>query len=236
MPVGAAESDGTSHLPRSRVAGDRAVRVLVVDDHPAVRLGLEQLLDDQPGFIVVASTGTAETAVSVAEHERVDVAVVDYHLGGRNGLWVSRKLKQTERAPRVLIFSAFANDHLAASCAVVGVDGLLNKGSLGSELCDAVRAVADGRRLLPRVPQPTADLLRRRLDESEQVTFGMLIAGIGRSEVCETLKITPGELSARVISMLGKLESLPGEIGSPEPAGGALDYERLIPQRTQKGP
>ena len=151
------------------------------------------------------------------------MAVVDYHLGGHNGLWVSRKLKQMEHAPRVLIFSAFANDHLAASCAVVGVDGLLNKGSLGSELCDAVRAVAGGRRLLPRVPQPTADLLRRRLDESEQVTFGMLLAGIGRSEICETLKITSAELAAHVTSIIDKLESLPGEIASPEPGRGGLD-------------
>ncbi len=233
MPLGV-EGPSSTHDHGGGMPGDargsRDVRVLVVDDHPAVRVGLEQLLQDQPGFAVVAAVETAESAVERAEREGADVAVVDYHLGGHNGLWVSRKLKQLDRPPRVVIFSAFANDHLAASCAVAGVDALLNKGSLGSELCEAVRSVANGRRLLPRVPAPTADLLRRRLDGAEQVTFGMLLAGIGPGDVCETLGITPHELAAQEASMLAKLESLPGE-ASHEPGQGGLDFEKLIPDR-----
>ena len=118
---GAAGEGGVNSKPRH-------LRLLVVDDHPAVQLGLLRLLDDQPDFEVVAVSETAESAIGLAEHWQVDVAVVDFHLGGRNGLWVSRKLKRSARPPRVVIFSAYANDHLAASCVVAGADALLNKG------------------------------------------------------------------------------------------------------------
>jgi DNA-binding NarL/FixJ family response regulator len=185
----------------------RDLRLLVVDDHPAVRLGLQQLLEDEPGFEVVAVCPTGEGAVSRAQSEGIDVAIVDYHLGGRNGLWVSRELKRLSRPPRVIIFSAFVNDHLAASCVVAGADALVGKGSLGSELCDTVRSVAHGRRLLPRVAQPMADMLRR--------VFGMLLADISRVEIEQTLGMSAGELDSRRAAMLVKLEPLPGEGSDP---------------------
>src|SRR5436305_9717592 len=81
-------------------------RLLVVDDHSAVRAGLRQLLEDQADFEVVAAVASAEEALWVAEAEPVDVAVVDYQLGGRNGLWATRKLKRLPQPPAVLIYSA----------------------------------------------------------------------------------------------------------------------------------
>ena len=187
------------------------IRVMVVDDHPAVRLGMVQLLEGQRDLSVEAVCIDAEGAVSEAERLDLDVAVVDYHLGGRNGLWACRRLKQMPEPPRVIIYSAFANDHLAACCAVAGADGVLNKGGLGSELCDVVRAVNHGRRVLPRPSPPIADMLRRRLDEAEQPLFGMLMAGLKRIEIGQTLGMSARELSSREALMLRKLEVLPGE-------------------------
>jgi hypothetical protein len=94
-----------SHVPAS---GER-LRVLVVDDHPAVRRGLFELLSDQPDFRVIAVASSAEDAMSVAEREAVDVAVVDYQLDGRDGLWLSRKLGRLPRPPRVIIYSAYSD-------------------------------------------------------------------------------------------------------------------------------
>jgi DNA-binding NarL/FixJ family response regulator len=210
-----------------KVSTRRDLRLLLVDDHPAVRVGLQRVLEDEPGFEVVATCMTGESAVSRAEAAEVDVAVVDYHLGGRNGLWVSRKLKRLPRPPRVIIFSAFANDHLAANCIVAGADAILNKGSLGSELCDVIRAVARGVRVLPRVPQPMADMLRRRLEGGEQQIFGMLLAGIPRLEIERALGISPVELESCETAMLNKLEALPGE--RVDPGGGRIDLDRRLP-------
>jgi DNA-binding NarL/FixJ family response regulator len=211
----------------------RRLDLLVVDDHPAVRRGLQQLLDDQPDFQVTAVCSTAESAVAHAERKRIDVAVVDYHLGGRDGLWLSRKLGELPHPPRVVIYSAYANDHLAARCVVAGVDALLNKGGLGSELCDAIRAVAAGRRLLPRVSQPLAEMLRRRLDEVDQAIFGMLLAGISRAEIGSTLSLTKDRLASREAEMLRKLRAFPGEVPDPLSGQQRIDVDRLIPQRPE---
>jgi DNA-binding NarL/FixJ family response regulator len=62
-------------------------RLLIVDDHAAVRAGLRDLLKDEGDFDVVAAVASAEAAMSIAEREPIDVAVVDYQLGRRNGLW-----------------------------------------------------------------------------------------------------------------------------------------------------
>jgi DNA-binding NarL/FixJ family response regulator len=59
------------------------IRVLVVDDHPAVRAGLVAMLRAEPGLVPVASAADAEAAITAARHTEPDVAVVDYHLGAR---------------------------------------------------------------------------------------------------------------------------------------------------------
>ena len=176
--------------PTTPPATSRQTRVLVVDDHPAVRWGLVQLLEDQPDLEVAAVATTAEVAVGQAEAEAVDVAVVDYQLGGRNGLWVTRKLRALPAPPRVVIFSAFANDHLAANCVVAGAHALLSKSSLGEELCSTIRSVAHGRVLLPRVPPAMVQLLRGGSSQDEEITFGMLLAGIPEPEIRRVLGLS----------------------------------------------
>lgn len=228
------ESDLQQRHPRdaepSRYQTPRdTTRVLVVDDHPAVRWGLVQLLDEQPDLAVVAVAETAQAALAQAERERVDVAVVDYHLGGRNGLWLTRRLKALDGPPRAVVFSAFANDHLAANCVVADADALLSKGSLGDELCHAIRSVARGRRLIPRIAQPMGDLLRSRLEsDRELMIFGMLLAGIRGEVVAERLGIDMRELAEQRSRMLAKLEPLPGEVAIPRVGHAPLDYERPI--------
>ncbi len=64
----------------------------------------------------------------MAESHPIDVAIVDYQLGGRNGLWVSHKLKRLQEPPHVVIYSAYPSGHLAASCVIAEADGLVSKG------------------------------------------------------------------------------------------------------------
>ena len=189
------------------------MRLLIVDDHSAVRAGLQQLLDDQADFDVVAAVATAEEAVSVAEAEPIDVAVVDYQLEGRNGLWVSRKLKRLPAPPAVLIYSAYTDGLLASAAVVAEADGIVSKGGLGSELCDAIRRVASGDVLLPPVPEWLGNALRQRLDHEEQAIFGLLLAGIEPSEIARTLGLSEAGLESRLWVMLRKVEA-PDRAGS----------------------
>jgi DNA-binding NarL/FixJ family response regulator len=184
-------------------------RLLVVDDHPAVRAGLRDLLGDEADFEVVAAAATAEAGIKVAESERIDVAVLDYQLQGRSGLWLSRKLKRLREPPAVVIYSAYTDGVLAAAAVVAEADAIVSKGKLGAELCEAIRDVASGRRLLPPLSPRLADSLRRRLDHQEQAIFGMLLAGIEPREVAATLGLSTGELESRLWEMLRRLEAAP---------------------------
>jgi DNA-binding NarL/FixJ family response regulator len=184
------------------------MRLLVVDDHPAVRAGLQQLLDDQADFEVVASVATADEALAIAEREPIDVAVVDYQLGGRNGLWVSRKLKRLSDPPAVLVYSAYADGVLASAAVVAEADAIVGKGGLGSELCEAIRKVARGDQLLPPVPEWLGEALRLRLDHLEQAVFGLLLAGIKPPQISGILDLSEATLESRLWSMLRKLEAV----------------------------
>jgi DNA-binding NarL/FixJ family response regulator len=88
--------------------------VLLVDDHPAVGHGIRQLIADQPDIVMIAEHGAASRDTSVVARW-ADVAVVDYHLGDRDGLWLTREIKQRPGAPPVLIYSAFADTSLAVA-------------------------------------------------------------------------------------------------------------------------
>lgn len=185
------------------------MRLLIVDDHPAVRAGLQQLLDDQADFEVAAAVATADEALAIAQREPIDAAVVDYQLGVRNGLWVSRKLKWLPRPPGVLIYSAYTDGVLASAAVVAEADAIVNKGCLGSELCGAICRVAQGHRLLPLMPEWLGEALRRRLDHQEQAIFGLLLAGSATPEVAATVGLPEAALESRLWSMLRKLEGGP---------------------------
>jgi DNA-binding NarL/FixJ family response regulator len=207
--------------PLGGEAGDRELRVLVVDDHPAVRTGVLKLLEEQPDLVVVDAVGSAEAAMSLAEREPIDVAVVDYQLGSHSGLWLSRMLKRVNPRPRVVMYSAYCDGPLSAACVVAEADALVSKGGVGEELCDAVRAVADGRSRLPSVPPRLAEAMRRRLEPEDQVIFGMLLAGIETADVAATLGMSRAGLDSRMWAMLHKLEGLGSGSVGPRPFGAA---------------
>jgi DNA-binding NarL/FixJ family response regulator len=192
----------------NRETAQTPIRCLVVDDHPAILAGLRGLLASEPDFEVVHALDSAESAADVAEQVPLDVAIVDYHLPGHSGLWLSRKLKRLPEPPAVLIYSAFSDYTLAAACVVAEADGLLSKSALGSDLYTAIRRAAMGMSRLPPVPPTLADGLRRRFDSLEQAIFGLLLAGIGRDEIGRTLHIDTGEVETRQWTMLRKLERL----------------------------
>lgn len=208
--LGIAPDPAIEH-PRLSDGSEERQRVLVVDDHAAVRAGLQRMLDDQADFDVIAAVDSAEAAMSVAEREQIDVAVVDYQLGSRNGLWLSRKLKRLPEPPRVVIYSAFADGVLSAAAVVAEADGIVSKGELGSELSEAIRGVVRGERYLPALPSWLADALRRRLGQEEQAIFGMLLAGIEPAEIADTLNLSAGGFESCLWTMLRTIEAPAGE-------------------------
>jgi DNA-binding NarL/FixJ family response regulator len=202
------------------------IRVLLVDDHPAVRAGARKLIDDEPDMAVVAEARDAEEAPRQSASS-IDVAVVDYHLGdGRDGLWLTTELKRLERPPGVLVYSSFADNALAVMAVIAGADGLLDKRVLGQELLSAIRTLARGGRRLPAITAPLAGALRSRLGPRDQAIFGMLLHGIRPDVIKDRLGLTGDELNARRSIILGSLASGRRDLTVPARTDGPLDYER----------
>ena len=140
---------------------------------------------------------------------------------------MSRKLKRLPHPPRVLIYSAYYDGVLAASAVVAEADGLVSKGGLGAELCEAR---SHGRRRTVVVPRGSDGSWPRRcagaLEDEEQAIFGMTLAGIAPAEIAETLGLSSAELESRLWEMLRKLENLDPNRGR-EPGEGRSHAESV---------
>jgi DNA-binding NarL/FixJ family response regulator len=188
---------------RSDDAG--AVRVIVVDDHAAVREGVRAMLGGEPDLDPVAVAATATDAAELAAAERPDVMLVDYHLPDEDGLSLCLYVKSRPPAPAVLVYSAFADEHLIPLAVVAGADAVVAKATRPDELCDTVRALARGETRMPPLTQPAMESAGARLDADDLPIFGMLAHGTPADEIASTLRMEPGWLVARRWAMLEQL-------------------------------
>lgn len=206
------------------MVSNTSIQVLLVDDHPPIRYGLRRLIDEQPGLLTVGEASGASEAISKLGW--VDVAVIDYHLGGPDGLWLTRHVKQRSSPPAVIIYSAFADVVLTVASVVAGADGLLSKAALADELPIAIRRVIRGRKHFPAPPQPITAALRSRLEPRDQAMFSMLMHGDAPAEISSRLKIAGPELEVRRENILRAIAPGAEPIRLPGAATAPLDYQR----------
>jgi len=190
-------------------------RVLVVDDHPAVRAGLLAVLRAEPGLVPVGAASTAEEAVEQAERggctvEQAErggctVALVDYHLREEDGLTLCRALKALAQPPRVLIYSSFVTPALAMPASLAGADGLVDKGTPTDELLESIRAVSRGRTAMPDVGPELMQAAAARLDTEDLPILGMTLEGTPPGEIADVLRVTEQDIEARLTAMLSRL-------------------------------
>lgn len=196
------------------------VRVLTVDDHPAVRAALDGILAGESDLVGVGATATARDALAETQRLAPDVVVVDYHLPDEDGLTLTRRLKSLSRPPRVLVFSAYADARLTIAAIVAGADGIAGKGGRGDELCDAIRAVADGRRALPHILPEALNAAATRLDPADVPILSMLVHGTPAAEIAEVLRVSDEWVDARRWAVLERLTRPPrrSSLSAPAPA------------------
>jgi DNA-binding NarL/FixJ family response regulator len=195
-----------------------AIRVLVVDDHPAVRQGIEAMLGHEPGLVCIgtaASAGEAHERWPAAERPPADVVVVDRHLPDEDGLSLCLWLRTRTPAPAVVIYSAFADEALVLPAVVAGASALVGKVSDPADLCAAIRAAAAGERRLPE-PSPTVGAIQAaRLPTEDLPILGMLRHGVTGEEIASTLGLDDTTLLTRRWAMLEALSGAPDERSEP---------------------
>jgi DNA-binding NarL/FixJ family response regulator len=183
------------------------IRMLVVDDHAAVRAGLIGLLRREPGLVPLGAVGTVAEALSEARNLEPQVALIDYQLPDGNGLTLCRELKLLPTPPRVLIYSAFARPALAVAATLAAADGLIDKGVEVDDLFDAIRSVGRGERALPALEPEMVSRCTARLDPDDVSIFGMLMSGTSIADVATVLASDEQRVEDRLRAMLGDLLS-----------------------------
>lgn len=143
------------------------IRLLIVDDHEVVRLGLRTLLEGEPDLKVVAEAGTADEALLQTENHRPDVVILDIQLPGRSGLDACRDIRKQFPHTQVVMLTSSVSESFALEALRAGAAGYVLKQVGNDELVRAIRAAHNGETALD---PKTAARLVARLNELQKKT------------------------------------------------------------------
>jgi two-component system, NarL family, response regulator DevR len=185
----------------------RKTRILLVDDHAIVRLGLMTLLNDQPDMEVVAEASTAAEAVRAVEQSKPDVVLMDIRLPGEGGIEATRQVTSRFPDSKVVMLTSFADDELLIRAISAGAVGYVLKQVGNEELLRAIRAAARGEASLD--PSTTARLLSRVREvdrKSEEDAFREL----SDREMDVLIHVARGKTNAEIGKILNLSEKTVG--------------------------
>jgi len=184
-------------------------RVLLVEDHPAMRLGVRTALCLDGDIRVVGEAGDASEAMRLVAGLALEVVVLDLRLRGEvGGLELCRRIKSLPEPPRVLVYTAYnspAEVDAALSC---GADSFVYKGEEPSKLREAVRETCAGKRvwLLGEEPGEAGPIaLAAPLTPREREVYERLLLGRSNRRIAEELGISLPTVKTHVSSILKKL-------------------------------
>lgn len=192
------------------------VKIMLVDDHEIVRIGIRTLLERRAGFTVVGEAGTAAEAVSVARECQPDVIVMDIRLPDGNGVEATREIRGERPDTKVIMLTSYADDEAIYGSIMAGASGYLLKQTRGQNLAEAIERVAQGESLLD--PAVTAKVLERMralargegdelaaLSEQERKILGHIAEGKTNKEIAEVVFLSDKTVKNYVSSILSKL-------------------------------
>jgi two-component system, NarL family, response regulator DevR len=192
-------------------------RILLVDDHEVVRLGLKALIERQPDMEVVAEAATSTEAVTKAVAHKPDVVVMDIRLGNGSGIDACREIVAQLPETKVIMLTSYAEDEILFAAIQAGAAGYVLKQTGGQDVVRALQAVAHGQVLLdPALTERVFLNVRRAardqeaaafamLSEQEQRVLALVAAGQTNREIAQGLHLGEGTVRNYVSNILGKL-------------------------------
>lgn len=192
-------------------------RIVLVDDHEVVRLGLKSLLEHRENFEVVGEAASAREAVEQVARQRPDIVLMDIRLPGPSGIEACEEITTQYPNTRVIMLTSYAEDEMLFSAIRAGASGYVLKQIAGEDLIKAIEAVGKGEALLdPAVTQRVFQEVRRAVKEEEASAFAnlsqqerhvlMLVSeGKTNREIAKALFLGEGTVRNYVSSILSKL-------------------------------
>lgn len=191
------------------------IRILIVDDHDIVRVGLSALIATEADMALVGEAEDGVEAVLKARALHPDVILMDLAMPRKDGIEALQEIKQENPNARILVITSFAEDEKVFPAIKAGAQGYLLKDSSPQELVQAIRDVSRGessldpaiaRKLLRELHRPTPSTPTGEvLTEREVEVVKLLAQGLSNGEIAERLIITERTVRSHVGSILAKL-------------------------------
>jgi DNA-binding NarL/FixJ family response regulator len=184
------------------------IRILIVDDHPAIRKGLIATLEPEPDMEIVGSAATSQQAIEIWRATRPDITLMDLALdGGSGGVEAIRQIRQDLRSAKIIVFSALSGDEDVYQALQSGAVTFLTKETPDEELVQTIREVHAGGRPIPQeIARKLADrLTQRALTPRETEVLSLVSKGFRNKEIGAALSITEETAQAHVKHILSKL-------------------------------
>jgi DNA-binding NarL/FixJ family response regulator len=183
------------------------IRVLIVDDHYIVRMGLISVVDTEPDMEVVAETDDGDHALQLFAEHQPDLVLLDLRMPGKNGIHTATEIRAKFPTARILMLSAFGGSEDIHRAIEAGVQGYVLKSSSGENLVPALRAVAAGQRWIPKeiVSQLAARKSFEELTTREVEVLNQLARGLANKEIADILNITEYTAKDHLKHILAKL-------------------------------
>ena len=186
------------------------IRLLITDDHPVVRAGLEGMLSRQPDMEVVGEANDGAEAVEMVDRLQPDVVLMDLRMPLVDGVAATEEIKNRHPETQILVLTTYDSDADILRAVEAGATGYLLKDAPREELYEAVRAAAQGKALFaPAV----ADKLMRRIREPRRETLshreievlGFVRRGLSNKEIARSLHVSEATIKTHLIHAFKKL-------------------------------
>ena len=211
------------------------IRVLIVDDHPIVRMGLKQFLDSMADLVYAGEASSGPEAVSSYQILQPDVVLMDLLLPDKtSGIAAIKQIVALDPLATVIALTSFYEVELVKGALSAGAISYLLKASTASELADAIRAAERGRASLAQEAAEvliratrTATLAANTLTEREQEVLNLLVSGTANADIAAELCVSVATVKFHVSSILAKL----GAANRAEAVSLALRRHLVYPER-----
>ncbi len=184
-----------------------AIRLLIVDDHPAFRAGLVTLLGDQADLRIVAQCGDGREAVELYRREKPDVVLMDLRLPGLSGVEAILAIRQEHPEARVIVVTTYDSDEDIYRAIQSGAKSYLMKDMSKAEIVGTIRAVHTGQEKLPAsIAERLAERRRRpELTLREVEVLQLLVKGRSNKEIASGLSIAEDTVKSHLKTLFTKL-------------------------------
>jgi len=183
------------------------IRILIVDDHPIVRIGIAALIGSCEGMECIAQAGNGEEAIQLHQEYWPDITLMDLRLPGISGVETIRRIRKLAPAARFIVLTTYEGDEDIHQAMEAGASGYLVKGLPQEMLVNAVRRVHAGGRFLP---PPISQALAERnpdtkLSAREHQVLELLVKGKTNKEIATQLGISEATVKCHVAVILVRL-------------------------------